>query len=80
MRLEGRLEVSTGVLGNGGLMNGRERPTMARFGAILLAGLMLGASRDMVRVGRAHGARHDGWSNRARSVRVGVVEQTRVRD
>lgn len=78
--LEGRLKVNAGILGNGGSMTSRERPTMTKFGATLLAGMILGVSRAMVRVGRAHGAGHDGWSDTTRSVRVGVVEQTRVRD
>lgn len=53
---------------------------MVRLGTILVAGLIFVVSRTTVRVGRAHGARHDGWADSARSVRVRVVEQTRVRD
>jgi len=77
---ERHLEVRLRVLSNGGLMDSRERAAVVRFEAILVEGLILVVGRVMVRVGRAHGARHDGWTDSARPVRVGVVEQTRVRD
>jgi hypothetical protein len=74
------LEVTFGVLGNGRLMDSRIRVAVARLGAIHVAGLISVVSMAKVRVGHAHGARHDGWADRARSVRVGVVEETRIRD